>query len=178
MVDEAHVQTEAGTDKTDRESEIARSLRARFPDAIIDVVYAFGEETVLVRPDQNYPVLAFLRDDPAMGFDFLADVTAVDRLYLDEDVRFAVVYHLYSFPHKRRLRVKVPVPESDCRVESVAALWPTANWYEREVYDLFGITFDHHPDLRRILMPDDYGSHPLRKDYPLHGKGERDRLVF
>ena len=74
--------------------------------------------------------------------------------------------------------MKIPVPEADGHIATVVPLWPSANWLEREVYDMYGITFDGHPDLQRILMPDDYGSHPLRKDYPLHGKGKRDNFVF
>lgn len=160
------------------DSPAIQTVRERYPDALIAVHHAFGDESIVVRREDIIPVLTLLRSDPGLRFDYLVDVTAVDRLYLDEDVRFAVVYHLYSHPHTRRLRVKVPVPEGDGHLPSAAALWPAANWLEREVYDLFGIVFDGHPDLRRILMPDDYGAHPLRKDYPLHGKGERDRFVF
>jgi NADH-quinone oxidoreductase subunit C len=97
---------------------------------------------------------------------------------MDEDnpERFHVVYNLYSYPLRARLIVKVPVTERDCSVDTVSDLWKTANWLEREVYDLFGIGFKNHPDLRRILMPDGYEGHPLRKDYPLEGRGERDNL--
>lgn len=160
------------------ESEIVRLVREQFPDALLHVSSAFGEETLLISREQGYAVLGMLRDNAALAFNYLVDVTAVDRLYLDEDIRFAVVYHLYSYRHKRRLRVKIPVPETDCHLASVVPLWPAANWLEREVYDMYGIVFDNHPDLRRLLMPDDYGSHPLRKDYPLHGQGERDNFVF
>ncbi|MYJ00430.1 MAG: NADH-quinone oxidoreductase subunit C [Gemmatimonadetes bacterium] len=122
--------------------------------------------------------MTFLRDDPELSFDYLVDVTAVDRLRLDEEIRFAVVYQLYSYKHNRRFSVSVPVSEADSRISSVVSVWPGANWLEREVYDMYGIVFEGHPDLRRILMPDDFGSFPLRKDYPLHGKGERDNFVF
>lgn len=159
-------------------STAAHLIRERYPDAVLDVRQALGEETIVIRRENTLPVLTLLRDEPTLRFNYLVDVTAVDQLYLDADVRFVVVYHLYSHPHNRRLRVKVPVPEGDCHLASVVPLWPAANWLEREVYDLYGITFDGHPDLRRILMPDDYGSYPLRKDYPLHGKGERDNFVF
>lgn len=158
----------------EEENEVTRLVREQFSDAVLDISNAFSDETVLIRQDQSYAVLEFLRDNPSLAFNYLVDITAVDRLYLDEDARFVVVYHLYSYQHKRRFRVKTPVPESDCHVASVMPLWPAADWLEREIYDMFGITFDNHPNLCRILMPDDFESHPLRKDYPLHGKGERD----
>ena len=156
------------------EHEIVRAIRTKFPEAIL----AVEEEAVQIDRNEVYDVFSFLRDDADLAFNYLVDITAVDRLYLDEDIRFAVVYQLYSHQHQRRYRVKVPVPESESHVASITALWPSANWLEREVYDMYGITFDGHPNLQRLLMPDDYGSHPLRKDYPLHGKGERDNFVF
>ncbi len=108
-----------------------------------------------------------LRDDPALRFRLLLDVTALD--HLGEEPRFEVVYHLYSFDLNQRLRVKVPCPERDARVPSVTPVFPTANFHERETFDMFGIRFDGHPDLRRILMPDEYEHFPLRKDFPLEG---------
>ena len=103
--------------------------------------------------------------DPGLTF----DVTAVD--YFGKDPRFMVVYNLYSIPNKDRLRLKAPVEESDTTIDSVIPVWTTANWLERETYDLFGIKFKNHPDLRRILMTEDWVGHPLRKDYPLQGPG-------
>ncbi len=172
------------TDETDTEAPEAtqsvtvQSLREHFPEAGIEFVCSRGEDTAVVRRDQLVSVLTFLRDSFPNRFDRLSDLTAVDYLYMDEDVRFAVVYHLHSLASGDRIRIKVPVPESDPCVASISAIWPAADWLEREVYDLYGIEFDAHPDLRRILMPDDFESFPLRKDYPLHGKGERDNFVF
>jgi NADH-quinone oxidoreductase subunit C len=117
-----------------------------------------------------------LRDDPAMRFDHLADVTAVDWLVYNPDggppgqgrePRFDVVYHLYSISHNHRVRLKVAVGEDDPSVPSVTSVWPAANWAERETFDLYGIKFGGHPNLTRILTPDDWQGHPLRKDYPL-----------
>jgi NADH-quinone oxidoreductase subunit C len=124
--------------------------------------------------------MRFLRDDASTRFAMLADVTALDLLKHPEaekwPERFAVVYHLYSLEHNARLRVKAYVPEEPCETPSVVELWPAANWGEREAYDMYGIRFVGHPDLRRILMPDAYEGYPLRKDYPLKGRGERDNF--
>ncbi len=157
---------------------VTSRIRDRFGDASVRSGNAVGCESVIAERDTLLPFMNFLRDDPELSFDYLVDVTAVDRLRLDEAIRFAVVYQLYSHKHNRRFSVSVPVPEAEPRIESVVSVWPGANWLEREVYDMYGIDFEGHPDLRRILMPDDFGSHPLRKDYPLHGKGERDNFVF
>jgi len=129
------------------------------------VATQFGEITVEVKKDALLELARFLRDDEGMKFALLSDVTCVD--YLPQEPRFAVVYHLLSLEHRRRLRLRVWVTESQPELPSVAGIWPGANWYEREVYDMFGITFKGHPNLRRILMPDDWEGHPLRKDYPL-----------
>lgn len=158
--------------------EATARIRAEFGDGSVRAGNAVGCESVIAERDSILPFMKFLRDDPELSFDYLVDVTAVDRLKLDEAIRFAVVYQLYSYRHNRRFSVSVPVPEADPRIASVVSVWPGANWLEREVYDMYGIEFEGHPDLRRILMPDDFGSYPLRKDYPLHGKGERDNFVF
>jgi len=121
--------------------------------------------------------MKFLKEDTELVYDFLADVTAVDYLKMEKSPRFQVVYNLRSMKHNRRVRIKVPVPENDCKIESVSGLWKTANWMEREVYEMYGITFENHPDLRKLLMPEAYEYFPLRKDYPLRGKGERDVVL-
>ncbi len=108
-----------------------------------------------------------LRDDPAYPFNFLSDVTCVD--WYPSEPRFEVVYHLLSIPHKDRVRLKVKVSGDDPSVESLTSVWPAANFFEREVFDLFGVRFQGHPYLRRILMPEDWEGHPLRKDYPVEG---------
>jgi NADH-quinone oxidoreductase subunit C len=143
-------------------------LKEKFASSIVDVVEFRGEVTVTVKRDDIIPVLSFLKQ--SLQYNLLTDVTAVD--YLDQkEERFMMVYLLYSIPNKYRLRIKASVSESDCRIQSATQVWKTANWLEREVYDLFGISFDNHPDLRRILMAPDWEGHPLRKDYPLQGPG-------
>ena len=109
----------------------------------------------------------YLKDDPKLDFNFLMDLTAVDYLHRKPQ-RFEVVYHLFSLKHNHRLRVKIPVDEDDCTIFSLTPLWKTANWYEREVWDLYGIRFSGHPDLRRILLYEEFKGHPLRKDYPIN----------
>lgn len=141
-------------------------LKEKFAASIIDVVEFRGEVTVTVKKDDIIAILSFLKQ--SLQFNLLTDVTAVDYLGKRED-RFMMVYQLYSIPQKDRLRIKAPVAEADCRIQSATQVWKTANWLEREAYDLFGITFDNHPDLRRILMTPDWEGHPLRKDYPLQG---------
>ncbi|HMU40570.1 MAG TPA: NADH-quinone oxidoreductase subunit C [Pseudomonadota bacterium] len=149
-------------------------LVARFPDAVLSSHSAHGDDTAVVAKDQAKEVLRHLRDE--CGFDFLVSVTAVD--YFDRTPRFEVVYHLRSMSTGNRLRIKVGVHEEEdgpkAEVATVVDLWPTANWQEREVYDLFGIKFSEHPDLRRILMYEEFVGHPLRKDYP---KEQRQPLI-
>ena len=141
-------------------------LKEKFAASIIDVVEFRGEVTVTVAKDAIIEVLSFLKQ--SLQFNQLTDLTAVDYLGKKEE-RFMMVYQLLSIANKDRLRIKAPVTECDCRIPTATEVWKTANWLEREVYDLFGITFDKHPDLRRILMTDDWVGHPLRKDYPLQG---------
>ncbi len=149
------------------ESLVLQRLREQFGDALAEVKLWRNETTVALRPQDLARICRFLRDDPDLAFDFLSDVTGVDRLQLPEaSPRFEVVYHLYSLQHRRRLRLKVRVDEGEA-VPTVTGVWATANWHEREVYDMFGVSFEGHPDLRRILMPDDWEGHPLRKDYPV-----------
>jgi len=166
-----------------------QKLESALGDALWDVVEYRGEWTVTVRKEAIHTALALLKNDPELRYDHLSDLTAVDYLKLSETrarlggARYAVVYHLYSHRNAkdgalRRLRVKAPVFEEDLRIQSVCDLWRVANWLEREVWDMFGIAFVGHPDLRRILMPEDFGSHPLRKDYPVQGLGERTRFDF
>jgi len=123
--------------------------------------------TLIVQRDQILAVLAALRDDGALSFGHLSDVTAVDYLDIGREPRFDVVYHLLSRPLRRRLRLRVPLDEDDPLVPTAVHLYPTANWLEREVNDMFGIGFTGHPDPRRILLPDDFEGHPLRKDFPI-----------
>jgi NADH-quinone oxidoreductase subunit C len=143
-------------------------LKEKFSSSIIEVVEFRGEVTVTIKKEDLLAVLAFLKK--SLQYNLLTDLTAIDYLGKKEE-RFMMVYLLCSIPNKDRLRIKAAVSEEECRIESASQVWATADWLEREVYDLFGITFDNHPDLRRILMTPDWEGHPLRKDYPLQGPG-------
>jgi len=143
---------------------MAEMLKARFGEVIRDVVEFRGETTIHVTPEAIADVCAFLRDDPDAEYDFLSCVTPVD-VWPDEP-RFQLNYHLYSMARNVRLRLKVSVRDGQ-PVPSVTGVWPAANWFEREAYDLFGVSFSGHPDLRRLLLPDDYLGHPMRRDAPL-----------
>jgi NADH-quinone oxidoreductase subunit C len=144
---------------------IVEKLKAKFSAAVQDVAEYRGETTVTVEKESIVEIGTYLRDD--CGYNLLSDLCGVD--YLGKSPRFMVVYNLYNITTKQRLRVKVPVEEQDARVDTVSGVWGTANWHERECWDLMGISFNNHPDLRRILMPADWEGHPLRKDYPLQG---------
>jgi NADH-quinone oxidoreductase subunit C len=133
-----------------------------------EVIEAFGEVTVIVPRARIVEICKFLKTAPGLEFNLLADICGVDR-GPEEEPRFEVNYHLSSTKTHLRLRLKVLLNDEDPHVETVTQVWQTANWHEREVYDLMGVIFDGHPDLRRILMPDDTVGHPLRKDYPLRG---------
>jgi NADH-quinone oxidoreductase subunit C len=156
---------------------IAKAL----PGAITDVSTAFGELTLTVAPDRLIETVGYLRDDPSCLFVCFIDLTAVD--YPTRVPRFDVVTHLLSPKHNRRIRVKVGVDE-DQPVASLIDLYPAANWFERETYDLFGIVFAGHPDLRRILTDYGFSGHPLRKDFPMTGyvevryNDEQKRVVY
>lgn len=143
-----------------------QKLKEKFAGSVLEVVEFRGEVTVTVAKDAIIDILTFLKG--SLQYNQLTDLTAVDYLGKKED-RFMVVYQLLSLTQKDRLRIKTPVSEADCSIPSATQVWSTANWLEREVFDLFGITFENHPDLRRILMTDDWVGHPLRKDYPLQG---------
>ena len=148
------------------------ALREQFPDAVIrNEIHAGDEDVVYVAPGRAREILAWLHDDPDQHYDHLADVTAVDH---GGGRPLEVVYQLWSIPHRAALRVKCELPLDALEIDSVTPVWAGANWLEREVYDLFGITFAGHPDPRRILMPDNYAEgHPLRKDFPLRGRFSR-----
>ncbi|MBT1072347.1 NADH-quinone oxidoreductase subunit C [Pelotalea chapellei] len=141
-------------------------LKEKFASSIIEIIEFRGEVTVTVHKQDILNVLSFLKQ--SLQYNMLTDVTAIDYLG-KKDERFMMVYQLYSIPNKDKLRIKAPVSESECHIQSATQVWETANWLEREVYDLFGITFENHPDLRRILMTPEWEGYPLRKDYPLQG---------
>ena len=146
--------------------ELARLLAWR-ADAVEGAKYDSGELTVYVQRGAIREACAILRDDAELQFNFLSDLTCVD--WYPSEPRFEVVYHLFSIPRKLRVRLKVKLSGDDPGVESVTSVWPAANFFEREVFDLFGIHFESHPYLRRIMMPEKWEGHPLRKDYPVEG---------
>lgn len=145
---------------------IADAVRAEHSGWIADTKSALGEITLFVPREFIVDVCWFLKT--RHQFDFLADLVGAD-LGAEEDPRFEVNYHLFSTKTFNRLRLKVLFAEDDARVQTVTTVWRTANWHERETYDMFGVVFEGHPDLRRILLPSDFDGHALRKDYPLRG---------
>jgi NADH-quinone oxidoreductase subunit C len=157
-------------------SAALRALLAALPDAVLATHGEHGDATALVAAPRVVEALRFLRDQRGLEFDMLADLCAVDYLgYPGRDgPRFEVVYHLLSSKHLHRVRVKAGVPEVPCQIDSCVEVWPAANWLEREVFDLYGIRFRNHPDLRRLLLYEEFEGHPLRKDYP---KERRQPLV-
>lgn len=149
------------------DTNIIDKVKASFSDAIIETHNFRGDQTVTVKKENLMEIIKFLRDDPDLAFNFLMDITAVD--YLErKPVRFEVVYHLYSLQFNHRIRIKSPVGEEDCKIDTVVPLYKTANWYEREIWDLYGIKFNDHPNLTRILLYEGFKGHPLRKDYPIN----------
>lgn len=147
-----------------------QKLKERFPQSVVEVGGSRGETSVVVRPADILPICQFLRSDADQAYELCLFVSAVDRLDLGLAPRFEAVYELYSLKHHRRLRLKAPLSGESPVVDSVSSIWPAANWHERETYDLFGIQFRGHPELRRILLPHDWVGHPLRKDYPIGGE--------
>ncbi len=155
-----------------RATPTVEALRAAFPDAVArDLTQSGDQRVVYIDPGRNTEVLDWLRTDPGQRYNLLVDVTAVDH---GDGRALEVVYQLWSIPHRRALRVKCELPLDRLAIASATPLWSAANWLEREVYDLFGVEFAGHPDLRRILMPENYAEgHPLRKDFPLRGRFSR-----
>lgn len=155
-----------------RAEDLAERLRSRFAD----VVVARDEVTIVVDRRDLRDSLGFLRGEEDLAFDWLGSLTATD--WPGRDPRFWVAYELYSMPHGHAVRVKVGAPEADPTVPSIVEAYPTADWLEREVYDFYGVRFDGHPDLRRIIMPEDWEGHPLRKDHALGGVRTRYKGAF
>lgn len=145
-------------------------LRDRFPDGVLEAAEYRGEMTIVVRPEIIAEVCLALRDDKTLVYNYLADITAVD--WLEREPRYDVVYHLLSLATYAVIRLKARIGDEETpnpEIPTVTTVWPGADWFEREVYDLFGIRFNGHPNQTRILMPQDWVGHPLRKDYPLTG---------
>ena len=150
---------------------ILELLRDRFDAALVETYAHRGDHTAVATREALTAVLVFCRDDARLAFDMLTDLTAVDYSKFpgrEDGPRFEVVYHLYSLGHNHRLRVKVRVDEDDPVVPTAVPLWPIADWLEREVWDMFGVRFAGHPDLRRLLLYEEFVGHPLRKDYPIN----------
>src|SRR5437660_704491 len=149
-------------------SPIAAALQRESSAWVAEVIEALDETTIVVPREHIVEVCAFVKTAPGMEFNFLSDLCGFDR-GPEEEPRFEVNYHLFSTTKHHRVRLKVLLNEDDPLVPSVTSIWRTANWHERETYDLFGVIFDSHPDLRRILLPDDWQGYALRKDFPLRG---------
>ena len=154
---------------------IKKGIQKKFRSAEFE---EFREQLSVKFPkDKLLDFVTYLKDNPQLSFDYLTDITGVDYLKMEREPRFDVVYHLYSFEHNWRVRVKVGVEEDDMDVPSVTSVWRAAFWLEREAFEMFGFNFVGHPDLRRLLLPDVFDGYPLRKDYPLRGRGERDVIL-
>ena len=149
------------------DSNLAQQLKSRFPNLVLEAFENHGDRGVLIKKEGVKNIATALKNDPAFGFNMLMDLTAVDYLHWEEkEFRFEVIYNLFSLPRNERLFIKALVKETEPEIDSVASVWPAANWYEREVWDMFGIHFKGHPNLKRILMYEEFSGHPLRKDYP------------
>ena len=151
-------------------ADVIAALTPHVPGAAYEAGASVDFPAIYVPADRLVSTCRALTVPPDFRFNVLVEVTAAD--YFPRDPRFEVVYHLLSVPNRRRLRLKVRVPDGGT-VPTVQEVWPSAGWLEREVWDMFGIRFEGHPDLRRILLPEEFAAHPLRKDYPLQGRGER-----
>jgi len=158
----------ANPNQTSTPSQLVAALQREHSDWIEGIVEAYGEVTAIVPALHIVEVCAALKAGPEAKFDFLADLCGADR-GVEEEPRFEVNYHLFSTTKHHRLRLKVLLHEAQARVPTVTGIWRTANWHERETFDLFGVVFEGHPDLRRILLPDDWQGYSLRKDFPLRG---------
>ncbi len=154
--------------------EILNTIKAKFGGAIESFEEFRGELSVNVKKEMLHDFMQFLHDEPSLKFDYLVLVTAVD--FPEREDRFDVVYELRSIDHKTMMRVKTKTKEGE-PVDSVIDIWHSANWDERETFDMYGVNFANHPDLRRILMPEDWVGYPLRKDYPLKGRPEDDTYL-
>lgn len=151
---------------------LLKLLNNKLTNQIIESQLDLGDPVVRIKPDNSLDFFRILKLDSQLSFNMLLDVTAVDWMDRKEQ-RFEVVYHLLSISHLHRLRVKIYLPEGKPQIESLCSLWSSANFFERECWDMYGIDFHNHPDQRRILMYDEFVGHPLRKDYPVQGKQPR-----
>ena len=146
---------------------VPQKLKEQFNEIDFEVSEYLAELTIKLPKEHIVKVCEFLKKDSNLEFLLCLDITAID--WAKRKNRFTVVYHIYSFKNNFRLRLKADVDESDCAIDTVSSVWKGANWQERETYDMYGIKFNDHPDLRRMYMPEDFEHHPLRKDFPLMG---------
>ncbi|MEW6080020.1 MAG: NADH-quinone oxidoreductase subunit C [Thermodesulfobacteriota bacterium] len=142
-----------------------KKLTEKFPDAVVETHSFRNDDTAIIKKEEILKIFSFLRDDPELLYNFMMDITAVD--YMGREPRFEVVYHLYSLRYNTRIRIKARVSEADGAIDSATSLWNSADWFEREAYDMYGIRFTGHPNLKRILLYEEFEGHPLRKDYPV-----------
>ncbi len=147
-------------------TDLHTKIQNQFNKDVLGTHSHCGDETVTIQKESLIEIMTFLKENSEFQMNVLIDLTAVDGLEMKWKPRFNMVYHLYSLTHNHRLRVKVPVEEADAVVPTLTNLWPVANWFEREVWDMFGIRFEGHPNLKRMLMYEEFKGHPLRKDYP------------
>jgi len=146
---------------------ISQKLQANFPEAELEFSEFRSEFNVKFHKKFANPICKYLKEDSELEFLLCEDITAVD--WAKRKNRFTVVYHIFSLKHNFRLVIKADVDEADCSIDTVSSVWKTSNWQERETYDMYGIKFNYHPDLRRVYMPEEFEYHPLRKDFPLMG---------
>lgn len=156
------------TETSDLEQNpILAKIRNWRPAAVAGVNSFRGELTIVVYREHIRPVTEFMKSDPDLAFTYLSDLTGVDRFPIEP--RFELNYHLLSISKRERVRLRVHVSGQDPVIDSVVSVWPTANWHEREIFDLFGVRFNGHPNLKRLFLPEDWEGFPLRKDYPVEG---------
>jgi NADH/F420H2 dehydrogenase subunit C len=153
-----------------------KRLTEKFQNIIQETKTSYGELTLLIKKEEMVSLCRFLHDDPEMSFDHITDICSLD--FPEDEERFEMVYMFYSISKKHRIRIKARISEEECTIDSISSIWKGANFMEREVYDMMGIRFNHHPDLRRIMMPEDFEGYPLRKDFPTEGKGWRNTFEF
>ena len=165
---EKQIADEGAKGEPAQDSAVVAALRGANASWVGEVIYAFGETTVVVPRESIADACRFCKATPGLEFKMLADLCGADR-GPEEEPRFEVNYQLFSTKRYHRLRLKVLLKQEDVHVQTVTGVWRTANWHERETFDLMGVIFDGHPDLRRILLPDDWQGHALRKDFPLRG---------
>jgi len=151
----------------ERKEIIIQKIKDKLPGVQFTTAEFRGELSIILNKKDIVNLSSFLKDDPDLAFNFCEDVTAID--WARRNQRFTMVYHIFSMKNKFRLKLKCDVEEEDCNIDSVSSVWKTADWEERETYDMYGIHFNNHPDLRRMYMPEEFEYYPLRKDFPLMG---------